>query len=110
MQHPPTKTEKSLFTWGTYRWIRIIGIIAAVNFAWFLVEATVLGSVPPGYMQDGMCSVGYKARYTEVPCLYWEWNRIHTLSAIAGFFLAWASFVVGGLYYYWVDKTIGNQD
>jgi hypothetical protein len=70
--------KKTRFTWS-----QIIVVIAGLNFLWFIVEASLTGgSALSGYVRDGHCFVREYGQYTEVPCLYWEWNRIHSISVI----------------------------
>lgn len=99
------------------RWLAFAAVIAiavgAVNFFWFMAEASALGGdALNGYAQNGHFFVGSHGDYREVGRDTWEWSRAHSISLFFTHPLAilGIAFLLFNYVFPWSMGTRGSTD
>ena len=73
--------EVRRFEWrDTPRWVRILALVALVNFVLYVIIAgTHGGDAWNGYRKDGRYFVSEHGRITEVSRAFWTYSYYHTI-------------------------------
>jgi hypothetical protein len=72
---------QSFSKWSDFPiWLRVVAVIALVNFAAFwLIAASCGGDAWNGYIKDGRYLLGSHGTYTEVSRAFWKYSYYHVL-------------------------------
>jgi hypothetical protein len=91
-------------TQDPYLLVKIILVVALVNFGWFEVQSFIAGGDGVnGSIRDGHCFLANDGNLSEVSCTWWQWSRFHGISLYFTHFLAITAGIVGWLHWKFFD-------